>query len=256
MKIVRLRPQFRYLGPPEGGEAPPASPPPPPKTFDQKAVDEIVSKRLSEAQRKFDQQRQSDLEKMKALETDASKVSEYEKQIEELNLRYKSKEELAADAFKKEKASWEDRAKKADAERDSWRKRWEENHRDTELMAAATTKELDVKSAEQMLFILKPMSSVKQKVVEGKPIDAFETRISFPAIKDGKTQVLDLSPAEAIKLMKDDVPRFGNLFNAGLTGGQGNNPGQGKSGSESLMDLPQDEFTKRYLQGTLPKKAR
>lgn len=248
----------RYM---EGEGAPPANPPagspPPTKTFDQKAVDDIVGKRLAEAQKKFDGQRQVDLERMKALETDASKVSELESQIAELNNRYKSKEELAADAWKKEKSAWEKDKTTLTGERDSWKKRWEEQTRDVALMAAAGAKEADVKSQEQVLWFLQPRAAVKQKIVEGKPVDEFEVRIAYPDTKDGKAITLDLTPEEAIKRMKGDTNRFGNLFNSGVNGGLGGNGGTGgKAGEGTLLGMSQEEFNKRYIEGTLPKKVK
>lgn len=248
-------PQRRYME----GEKPPETPAPggaaPPKSFDQKAVDEIVKTRLADAQKKFDQARAADLERMQALETDASKAAELQQQIDELNNRYKSKEELQQEAYKKEKDSWAGKEKNLVAERDTWRTRWEERVRDTDLMSAASAKEADVQSVEQVLWFLQPKSKVVQKVVDNKPVDEWETRIQFPDVKDGKPIVLDLTPAEAIARMKGDVKRFGNLFNSGKAGGMGSNPSQpGSSSGKSLLDMPQEEFNKRYREGTLPKK--
>lgn len=250
------RRQRRYM---EGEGTPPGGTPPKPPEggkFDQKFVDDLIGKTKAELTRKFDGERAQILERMKALETDAGRAADLENQIAELNNRYKSKEELAADSYKKEKATWEGNAKKAAEERDAWQGRWFDTHRDTELMAAASTKEADVKSVEQVLMILQPRAKVKQKVVEGKPVDAYETRIAFPVVKEGKTQVLDLSPSEALKVMKDDVPRFGNLFNSSATGGLGGSGPAGSPGNDTLLGLSQEEFTKRYLEGKLPKRTK
>lgn len=236
------RKQRRYLG-----EEPPVD-----KVFKQTDVDGIVQKRIAEAEKKFNATRATDLERMKSLETDAQAKGELEKQIEELNNRYKSKDELAQDAYKKEKATWEERNKKSSEELGAWRKRYEETLLSRELTDAAADKEADVRSIEQVTMLLRPRSRVVQKLVDGKQTDEFETRVKY---HNGKEEI-EVTPAEAIKLMKNDPKRWGNLFNSGVAGGLGGKGSAQPSGPQTLMGMSQDEFNKAYIAGTLPKKAK
>jgi len=242
------------------GDEPPITPPPtaggtPEKVFKQADVDGIVQKRMAEAEKKFTTQRQSDLQRMQSLETDSAAKADLEKQLEELNNRYKTKEELAADAFKKEKASWEKRQQESENASKTWRSKYEDNLRERELLDAASSKDADAQSAEQIAMLLRPNSRVVERIVEGKSTGEFETRINFHTTKDGKALVLDLTPAEAIKQMKGDVKRWGNLFNSGKAGGTGNSPQH--SGNDTVLGITQDEFTRRFLKGeALPNKAR
>lgn len=238
----------------DAGAKPPETKPE--QKFTQADLDEQVKKRLGEANKKFDAERAGFLEKQKALETDSAAKAELEKQLEELNNRYKSKEELAADALKKERAEAEGKLKQAATERDSWKKRYEDQTLLTELTAAASKKakvgdkDVEVHNPSQLVKFLKPDARVTQKVVDGKPTDQLETRVKVTV----KGKELDLTPEEAVKSMAED-PEYGNFFKSGVVGGLGASGGKQGNGGDGLLSMPQNEFTKRFLEGTLPKRT-
>jgi hypothetical protein len=238
--------QKRYLGP-----EPELNPVPPIKTVPQTEIDGIVSKRLGEQQKKFDATRAADLERMKALETDAAKVTDLQTAIDELNNRYKSKEELSQDALKKERNEQETKFKTLQTERDSWRKKFEEQTLLADLTTAVVKKnkgtdgkDIEVHNPAQLVKFLRPDARVVEQA--GK----LETRIKYT---DDKGKELDLVPDEVIKLMSED-PQHGNFFKSGVIGGLGASGGKQGAGNDGLLTMPQDQFTKRFLEGTLPKR--
>lgn len=256
MKFKTLRIQRLIYGPdPDPAPTPPAPPAPtlptPAKTYKQEDVDGIVGKTKAELQKKFDKDRASDLERMAKLETDAAEKANLEKQIEELNNRYKSKEELAQESFKKEQAKWQEEAKRVTIDRDAWKGKYETQTLLTELGSAASkkTKDYEVHNPAQLVRFLRPDARVVEKVVEGKPSGQFETRIKF---QDAKGKELDLTPDEVVKLMSE-MPEHHNFFKAGVVGGI-NGAGKQGAGNDGLLGLTQDEFNKRYREGKLPKR--
>lgn len=238
------------------GDKPPEPKPPEPKGLSQAEVDEVIKKRLGEQQKKFDAERTANLEKMSKLETDAAAKAELEKQIEELNNRYKSKDELAMDALKKERTEREAKQKAIESERDTWKKKFEDQTLLVDLTGAATKKpkgadgkDIEITNPNQFVKFLRPAARLVEKVVDGKPTGEFETRIKVQV----KGKELDLTPDEAVKATSED-PEYGHWFRAGIVGGLGAKGGNQGAGGDGLLSMSQEQFTKRFLEGTLPKR--
>lgn len=244
--------QPRYLGDPD----PNAKPPEPAKTLSQAEVDEIIKKRLGEERKKFDTERKADLERMAKLETDAAAKADLEKQIEELNSRYKTKDELAADALKKERTETAEKLKKAEVERDTWRKKFEEQTLLTQLQGAASKKskgadgkDVELHNPNQFVAFIRPLARLADKIVDGKPTGEVEARVKMTI----KGKELDLSPDEAIKQASED-PDYHHWFKSGVVGGLGASGGKQGTGNDGLLTMPQEKFTELFLQGKLPKR--
>lgn len=251
-----LMAQPRYLGPePDPNAGKPPEPKPEAK-LTQAEVDDIVKKRLGEASKKFDSERAGLLERQKALETDAAKAAELQAQIDDLNNRYKSKEELAADALKKERNETSEKLKKASEERDTWRKKFEDQTLVTQLQSAASKKaktsdgkDLELHNPNQFVAFIKPLTRLADKIVDGKPTGEFETRVKISI----KGKELDLSPEDAVKAASED-PEYHHWFKSGIVGGLGANGGKQGGGADGLLSMPQETFTKKFLEGSLPKR--
>lgn len=246
------RAQLRYLGPdPDPKEAPP-----PPKLLTeaeaQALVDSTLKKRLAEEKKKNDAERAEHLSRIAKLEPDAQKAAELQAQVEELERKGKSAAELVEMDRKKEREKLESQAKEKAAEAEKWRKKHEETQLQRDLMDAASSKEADAANAQQLAFFLGRNAKIGPKLVDGKPTDDLETRIRLQTTKDGKPVELDLSPAEAIKVMKEDKSNF-NLFNAGIKGGLGGTQTNTRMGPGGKLGLSQAEFNKGYIKGTLPR---
>lgn len=244
--------QKRYLGPdPDPKETPPA-----PKTFTeaevQAQIDSVLKKRLAEEKKKGDVERAEYLARIAKLEPDAQKAAELQAQVDELERKGKSQHELAEMDRKKERALLEATAKEKDAEAAKWRKRHEQTQLERDLMDVAGSKDADFVNSSQGFMLLKQNARIQPKLVDGKPTEDLETRIKVQTVKDGKPLELDLTPAEAVKVMKENKDNF-NLFNAGVKGGLGGTQTQNRLGPGGKLGLTQAEFTKHYAKGTLPK---
>lgn len=228
-----------------------ATPPVVPKTLTEAEVNEIVKKRLGEEKKKADKEKVELLDRIAKLEPDAQKAAELVLQVEELERKGKSQAELVEMDRKKERERLEASAKVASEDAAKWRKRHEEAQLARDLMDAASSKDADAVNSQQLVTLLERNAKIGPKLVDGKPTDQLETRVRVSTVKDGKPIELDLSPAEAIKVMKEDKANH-NLFNAGVKGGLGGTQ-TSRPGAGGKLSLSQEEFTKRYAKGTLPK---
>lgn len=225
-------------------------PQPAPKTFSQEDLNKQVEARLAAEKAKFNKERQENLERIKALETDATKLPEVEKALEELRNQGLTKEQLAADAAKKQQAAYDAKLKAETEKADRWQLRYSGEKVIRDISDAAGAKEIDAFSAPQIVALLKGDARVADKIdpETGKPTGDLETRIKRTVVKDGKAITLDLTPMEAVKSMKED-PSYGNLFKAGVVGGIGGAAPRTAGAPGSLSNMTQAEINKKYREG-------
>ena len=123
-------------------------------------------------------------------------------------------------------------------ERDAWRKRYEEESATNEILLASRQNE--AVADEQLLELLKPKTRLVETMDDGKPTGKFQNKVKLTTKNDKKEVVeLDLTIGEAVKRMKDEPERFGNLFKSTLSGGLG---AGGSTGNSSLNgDRPPDD---------------
>lgn len=211
---------------------PPATPPPP-TAFTQDDVNRIVAKEKDDSKKKLEQV-MSELEKVRQSMGDAESLKT---QLSTLKNQYLSREDqlkLEADQKVNELAN---KFENAVGEVKTWQTRFMSNLVQTELVRAAT--EGDAYSVDQIVSMLGSRAEAAEVLdKDGKPTGKFATQIKWDSL-DAQNQpiTLQLSPIEAIKRMKDDTARWGNLFKANLKGGLGNmNVGGGGGGKVDLTD--------------------
>lgn len=208
---------------------PPPAPPPAPnnKTYTQAELDGIVAKE----RRKLQEQNQAtikqleELKKVKGL-TDKEKA-DLQIKIEELTNASLTKEELAAKEREKIVNQHKTEREQLTADRDRWQQNYTRATIERSIMDEALTAE--AYNPRQIVNLLKGQTRLVEKTdSDGRPIpDEFEVKIKMDATdKEGKPITLDLTVSEAIKLMKDKVDEYGNLFKSNLTGGLGGNTGK------------------------------
>lgn len=206
---------------------PPATPPPEEKKFTQADVDRIAA----EERRKYQTKQQElttqmeDLKKNSALSQ--TQRDDLQKKIDELQQQYLTKEQLAAQKLEKERAAEKLQIEELTQHRDGYKGLFESTIVESAILKAASTHEAF--SSEQ----LKDLLFGKAKVVEEKD-DAGKTIKHNVVIKttmtDPKTKQLvpvELPVDEAVKQMKDQPEKFGNLFKSGVAGGLGGGSGKG-----------------------------
>lgn len=201
---------------PEGGGAGDAK-----RTYNQEEVQKLV-----EAERKRAQdQTRTTIQNLEAIKA-SQQLSEQEKaklasQIDELNKSLLSKEELAKrerDRLVNEHKSTLENVTK---ERDTWKTRFEESQIVRAITDAAV--QGDAFNPKLIVPLLRPNAALVEVMDGDKPTGDFSVKLNITVEENGQIKNLTLTPAEAIKVMKDKPDEFGNLFKGNLNGGVGGN---------------------------------
>ena len=197
------------------GETPPADQP---KTFSQADLDKALDadKRAHQAQyQKLERQLQDTLQSAKLT---ADERSQLEGSLESVRQQLRTKEEQANAEKQRLKDEFTGKISAAEKRATTAEKRWQDSTIENALRDAAAAG--DAFSADQVVTILRSTT----KLVDDKPM------VDFVAIdpETGEAKTVQVTPTEAIKAMKDDSRRFGNLFKSGVVGGIG---GTGSAGS-------------------------
>ncbi len=209
------------------------------KTFTQEEVNNFLADDRRKHAKKIEELN-STLNSVKTLSTKEKEA--LAAKVEEMQNQMLTKEQLAAkEAEKLQKAHATELAKHQD-EAKLWKNRYESETITRSLVDAAAKGEAF--NPDQIVQILKDKTRLVEEVDnEGQPTGRLSPKVKFNDIgKDGKSVVLDVTPDEAIKLMKDKSDTFGNLFKAGVIEGLGLKTSGSKSvGSFDVKD------TKQYL---------
>lgn len=245
--------QLRYLGPdPEPAAAPD-------KVAQEKAeqarIDVIVQKRLAEEKAKHNKELQTQLERINALTADAEEKEKLKQRLDELEKQGLTEKELAERERKKAIAELDAKRQKAEEDAKKWRTTYETEKLERDLMDVAASKETDAYNAQQLKTYLKTTARLvpKTDATTGKETGELEVKVRYNGTKDNRPIELDGTPAEVVKLMRED-PAHGNFFKAGVVSGLGGvqtNPT--RAGGGGKLSLSTEEFNKRYAKGTLPK---
>lgn len=222
-------------------DTPPVTPP----------VNEEVEKALTVEREKFKKERETivaqleQLKKSKGL-TDKEKEELQEKvtTLQSMNL---SKEEIARQEAERLKKSFEDDRAALSSERDGWKNRYEEFHKKTEILSAATN--ANAFRPDQLVELLLPKTKLVElkENVGGEEVVRYQTVVKFPdRDKDGKPVLLDLSVEAALKRMRELPDVHGNLFKTDAKGGTGLlNAQQGSTGKTGFRtDMSAEEYAK------------
>jgi hypothetical protein len=205
---------------------PPAVKPPetqPEKKFSQ----EDVNKLLAENKRTLKEQNES-LHKQLTQLSESKNLTDQEKadlnsRIVELENTFKSKQQLAEEKAAKSEKKYAEDTKKLLEEGTIWKNRYVDENIVNHITNASVGAEAF--SPEQIVSLLKPNSRLAEIKDETGNTIGFETKIKFRS-KDKEDKIVDieLSPAQALEKMKEDAPKYGNLFKSNFAGGfSGNN---------------------------------
>jgi len=167
----------------------------------------------------------------------AQERTELEERLQEVQKNLLTKEELAKDRMTKLEKQHKEAVGVLTSERDSWQHRFTESTIARSLVDAAA--ENDAYSPEQILAILRPSTRLVEALDdEGKPTGEMIPKVTFKDIKDKKPITLELTPAEAVKKMRD-IDRYLNLFKGEGVGGLGLQ-NRNSSGKVDLKELAKD----------------
>jgi hypothetical protein len=225
-------------GAPAPVAAPPASPPEgAPKTLTQAEFDKALAedKRKHQTQyQKLEQQLQSTLESAKLTGEERTKLEE---SLEDVRKQLRTKEEQAKIEKKKLEEDFTGKLSAAEKRAVEAEKRWHDSTIERALRDAATAE--DAFNSDIVVTVLRGQA----KFTDGEQVMVDVLTVDPDT---GEKKVLQMSPNEAIKHMKADPTRYGNLFKSGVVGGIGGSASGHlpQGGKIDIKNLTQDQYMK------------
>lgn len=204
----------------------------------QKAMNSI----LAAEKRQHQKLTQKALDEAQAASKKAQLTTQERKDLEQrlgqLQDEMLTKEELSKKNAERQRVTYEEKVNSLTGERDSWQKRYTESTIQRSITDAAATN--NAFSPRQIVSILGSQTRLVEVLdQQGKPTGKLEPKVKFDDVdKDNNPVVLDLSPKEAVKRMKE-MEEYLNLFKGEGTGGAGmrSQPGGRKP---DVRDLARD----------------
>lgn len=200
------------------------------KTFTQ----EDVNKFLAEDRRKHGQRMQAMEAKLtealsKSQMTDQERA-ELETTIDDLRKQFTTKEQQALTEAKKAEAAYKRQIEEWSQKATTYEKKYVDSSIHRSLVDAAASN--DAFSADQIVALLKPFT----KLVNDAPVVDFQDRHA----ETGEPIIVQMSPTEAVKRMRDLPETYGNLFKSNVMNGLGaNNAGGHKKIDPSKLSYEQ-----------------
>lgn len=147
-------------------------------------------------------------------------AQELDSRLEQIQNEMRTKEEQARLAAEKARKKYKQDMESLTGERDSWRQRYTESTIERSLTDAAASN--NAFSPRQIVAILGPNTQLTEVLDdEGQPTGNLAPKVKYRTKdKEGKPVTLDLSPADAIKRMKEEE-EYLNLFRGEGSSGAG-----------------------------------
>lgn len=212
---------------------PPADPTDPPKTFTQEQVNKMLAedKRKHKAQLEKTESNLAEILESKNLsEAERAKAEEAR---EDILKQLRTKEEQARLDKKKLEIEYEGRLSAAEKRAKEAEAKYEDATITRALQDAAVAE--DAFNPSVLVTYLKGDTKFR----DGNVI------VSVPIVKeDGSVEEGAMTPAEAVKHMKDDPERFGGLFKSNIVSGVGGSgsPNSGKNGKVDVRKITTAEY--------------
>jgi len=228
------------------------------KLVEDHGLQEDLNSMMAENRRKLTKQNQDLIKQLQQIRETVQMTQqqrdELESRIEQLQEQFMSKEELAKREAQKFQKEHQKAVESLSSERDRWQKLYATETIQRSLQDAAIAGE--ALNAEQIVAMLGPSTHLSEVVdPTGQPTGRFQPLVKFNDINsEGEPVVLDLSPADAIKRMRE-LEKHGNLFKGTATGGVGASGGGAAGGggtTQKLSEIMKDpvkyrEWRKRIL---------
>ena len=203
--------------------------------FDENQQKEL-NRILAEEKRKL---RQKYEEPYKSLETDYQnllqdktlsdeKRGDYEKKLEEIQARQRTKEQQILHDKKLAEEGFQSRIGELEESAKTWEQRYTESSINRELQAAAVNN--DAYNPEQIVVQLKSQTAlVEQLDAHGKPTGNLVPMVNMMVKNEdsGATEMLQMTPDEAVEHMKKNPERWGNFFKNNIREGIGSTSATG-----------------------------
>ena len=192
--------------------------------FNQDDVNTILAKEKRKTQETQKQLAEQLTQARKAANLTAEEKAVADAQIEELEKKYMTADELTRQATDKQTKKHSQELEELKTSKSEWQTRFTQSTIEASITKAAADNEAI--QTDQVAAMLRPAAKLAETADEnGKPTGKYEVRVDFQDLdKDDKPIVLNLTVAEAVKRMAE-LERFGNLFKGGKIGGTGGTGG-------------------------------
>lgn len=219
----------------EGGDTKPKV-----KSFTQEEVDNMLSSERNKYATELEELRNN-------TNLTAEEKTKLEQRVSELRDEVKAKEKLTSQEIKRIREEFQEELESSTKERDSWKNRFHELKIQRDILDQVAT---DAYSPRQIVNLLRPQSELTPILDEdGNETGDFETRVKLEV--DGKPASLRVP--EAVKIMKDDVENYGNLFKSniksGLGGGSNKDPQTMKPEDFDGMSVEEYQKYRKQIRG-------
>lgn len=217
------------------------------KMFNQEEVNKFVAERNKALKTKYEQMESDYQELLTQQNLTSAQREKLEESLERVRQEMMTKEQRLESEKKKAQVEFETKLKAAQEEAGKYKDLYE-----TTTIARAITDAASVNDAfNPVHFIahLAPKSKMVEELdAEGKPTGAMVPRVEWTAIdQEGKKHVSMKTPEEAIKLMKENVVEFGNLFKTNVAAGIGAGTAPGQVSAAGQIDhskISTDDYMK------------
>lgn len=211
------------------------------KTFTQEDLNRLLAEERRRAQ-KGNEKTIKQLEEFKRNQslTEEEKIK-LEERIETIKNEFLTKEEIAKKEAKKEREKQKSELETIQKEIGKWKTLYETSTVEVGLAHAAS--DPDIFNPKQIITILQPMTRLVEELDSdsGQPTGRFTPKVRLPGKnQDGKDVMYELTPAEAVKQMKEQVNEYGNLFRSHAAAGLGGNNAAANSRGSSGGIPPSD----------------
>jgi hypothetical protein len=183
--------------------------------------------------------------KSQLVSTSEAEKKRIEDQIEQLRGEYLTKEENQKKSVEKQLKDEREKREKAEKTAKDWETLYTEEKIERDLTDAAV--EHKAFNPEPVRAVLRPQTRITDELDnEGKPTGKKVTRVKVKKPgENGTVQIMEMTPAEAVKHMTEIPDSYGNLFNSGANGGLGGNNFSRQSGGDGKAAIPKG--TKEYM---------
>ena len=244
MKITNSN-YFTYFEEPEPKEPAPKDP----EVFSK----DDVAKLLEEEKANFQKERAAMAQQLEEIQKTATlngeQKAELESQVTALREASMTVEERAKAALERKEQDYASKLTELEADRNSWEQKYTQTRIRNAVVSAANNNELRPFHSDDIFNALGPNTYLKERVDDlGKKTGEYDVRVKFTNVDDdGKTEVVDIEPNQAVKQMCK-MNRWKHLFQSSKKSGSGGAP----SANAGEIDLAKSAATdtKKFLELT------
>lgn len=198
-------------------------------------IQKIIDAKVKEATERIKAEDTKTLEELETYKQKLDKESKERKAVEDqiqiIRTRHKTAEDLAKEEQGRIKKTYEEQISAIDAEKNTWKTRFETSQIETSIVSAASTNK--AVNPKQLLAILKPVTKLVPVIDDtGKETGQFQT---LTRITSGDKE-LELPTDQAIAKLREDKSFF-NLFGDTMKSGFGGEP---NAKSVDIVELAKD----------------